>query len=270
MKWDTVVKNLFILFLLSNVAIAQTKPEDFVLVQEGTLPIILSAPHGGRKPIPDALIRRGVGVDKFVTVRDSGTDVLTQKISAGLEKALGGKPYFVIARFERIYADANRPAANAYESDAAKPVYELYHRSIERARKAIDRKWGAGLLLDIHGQGAEVNTVFRGTWGGRSVKHLIDRHGDAALTGPNSIFGHLSKSEIKVHPLPGSKDAENRSFNGGYIVQTYGSRDGGRIDAIQLEFGTILRSSTQIDKTASATTAAIAAFVREYLPRTKK
>lgn len=259
------MKNAFFLVLLfANVSFAQ-KPADLVVVQEGTLPIILSAPHGGSTAIPDALLRRGLGVDQFVTVKDGNTDLLAKKVAEGLEKVLNGKPYYVIAKFERKYADANRPASNAYESDAAKPVYELYHRSLEKARDAVDKKWGAGILIDIHGQGAEANTIFRGTAGAKSVKHLLDRHGDAALTGPKSIFGYLSRHEFTVHPLPGSKDAENRSFNGGYIVQTYGSRDGGRIDAIQMEFGTNLRQKPQLDKTAAATVDAIAAFAVEYL-----
>ena len=32
---------------------APTKTEDLVFIQKGTLPIIVSAPHGGKKPIPE-------------------------------------------------------------------------------------------------------------------------------------------------------------------------------------------------------------------------
>jgi hypothetical protein len=31
---------------------AEKAPADFVLLQQGTLPIILTAPHGGRDPVP--------------------------------------------------------------------------------------------------------------------------------------------------------------------------------------------------------------------------
>jgi len=260
-----MIRSYALLLFSTTTAFAQAKPEDLIVVREGAIPIILSAPHGGRKAIPDAIERKGEGVVQFVTVRDDNTDALAEKIAANLEKSLGGKPFVVIAKFERKYADANRAAANAYESDAAKPVYDYYHKSIKSAREAIDKKWGDGLLLDIHGQGAEVNTIFRGTAKAKSVKYLLDRHGEEALSGPKSIFGYLAKHEVKVEPAPGSKAEENKQFNGGYIVQTYGSADGGRIDAIQMEFGTNLRSKLNLDATAKTAADAIAVYAKEYL-----
>ena len=61
------------LLLLTLVAIVpaapaapeEAKPEDLVLVQKGTLPIIVSAPHGGRKAIPGVTMRAGTGVTNF-------------------------------------------------------------------------------------------------------------------------------------------------------------------------------------------------------------
>lgn len=247
-------------------AAGQSRPDTLSLTRDGTLPILLSAPHGGRKPIPDALLRRGIGVDQFVTVTDDNTDLLAEAIARHLEAKLKKKPFVVIAQFQRKYADANRPAPDAYESDAAKPIYEHYHKALAKARASISSQWGMGLVIDIHGQGVEPNTIFRGTAKGTSVRHLLDRHGEAALSGPDSLFGHLARNEFQVHPVPGTKDKENPRFNGGYIVQTYGSADGGRIDAIQMEFGTNLRQQSRIDKVAEATANALAAYAREYLP----
>lgn len=240
-------------------------PADYVTAQSGTLPILLSAPHGGRTPIDGATIRHGVGVAQFTTVLDGNTDALTLKIAAALEKKLHAKPYYVVAKFERKYADANRPATEAYESDAAKPVYEHYHTTLTKYRDAIKKQHTTGIVLDIHGQGAETNTIFRGTAGGKSVKHLVDRHGDAALTGGSSLFGQLSKHDLAVFPAIGTKDKEDRRFNGGYIVQTYGSADGGAIDAIQLEIGSNLRQKTKLDDTADKIADAIIVFVKEYV-----
>ena len=86
-----------------------------LIVQEGTLPIILTAPHGGRKGI-DGVERRLHGV----TVRDENTDLLTKDVSAELETMLGGKPYFVIARVARTYVDLNREESEALESPACR------------------------------------------------------------------------------------------------------------------------------------------------------
>ena len=82
-------------------------------VQKGTLPIIVSVPHGGKKPVPEVPERLGVGVKMFATVRDTNTSELAEKFVTVLEKQLGGKPWVVIARFERKYVDANRPPDGA-------------------------------------------------------------------------------------------------------------------------------------------------------------
>src|SRR4051812_30288907 len=97
------------------------RPEAFVTVQKGTLPIIISAPHGGRKKVPDVPERVGTGLTNFQTVRDENTAEMTEKFVAELEKLLDGKPWVVIARFERKYLDVNRSAKEGYESDKAKP-----------------------------------------------------------------------------------------------------------------------------------------------------
>src|SRR5438034_7824528 len=140
-----------------------TKPEDFVFVQKGTLPIIISAPHGGRKKVPDVPERLGKGIANFQTVLDNNTAELAEKFAAELEKQLNGKPWLVIARFERKYVDANRPPEQAYESDKAKPYYDAYHEPLEAACKAVKKRFGLGLLLDIHGQGEFKDSHCRGT-----------------------------------------------------------------------------------------------------------
>ena len=208
----------------------------------------------------------GNNIKQFVTVRDTGTADVAEKLAAAIEKKMNGKPYVVIARFDRKYIDANRPAAGAYESDKAKPYYDAYHQALDKARKDVQTKWRGGLLLDIHGQAAETETIFRGTAGGKSVAHLLEHHGKPALTGPKSVLGTLAKNGYHVKPANDSADKEDSRYNGGYIVQTYGSRDGGTIDAIQLELGGQHRSAKNAGKTASDIADAIAVFAQEYLP----
>jgi N-formylglutamate amidohydrolase len=268
-----MLRAALLMLIFAATALGESKPKaaaDYIVAKAGTLPIILSAPHGGRMPIEGGLVRRGVGVAQFTTVLDGNTDELTLKIAAALEKKLGAAPFYVVAKFERKYADANRPAVDAYESDAAKPVYELYHTTLGQYRDQVKKEYTSGLVLDIHGQGAEANTIFRGTASGKSVKHLVDRHGEAAILGPKSLFGQLRKREIVVHPEVNSKDREDRRFNGGYIVQTYGSADGGAIDALQLEIGGNLRTKAKLDSVAADIAAAIADFAKDYLDFKRK
>src|SRR5712692_8012831 len=155
----------------------QVEAQKFLTLWAGMLPIILSAPHGGRQPIPGVLARRGVGVAQFTTERDSNTDELAQKIAAQLLQKLGSRPFLIVALFERKYVDANRPSGEAYESAAAKAYYDAYHQALERACEQVRGEWGRGLLLDLHGQGAEVETIFRGTDNGKSVTELERRFG---------------------------------------------------------------------------------------------
>jgi N-formylglutamate amidohydrolase len=246
----------------------EPKPEDLVLVRKGTLPVIVSAPHGGRKPIPDVPERVGKGVAQFATVLDANTDLLAETFAAELEKRLDGKPWVVVARFGRKYVDANRPPELAYESDRARPHYDAYHDALAAACKAVKKGFGRGLLLDVHGQGEFKDAVCRGTRDGKTVALLVDRFGRAAVTGRRSVLGHLQRSGYKVLPDCGADDRakEEAGFSGGHIVGTYGSHGGYGIDAIQLEFGTSLRADKdRCLRTARDLADAVAVFHDEYL-----
>ena len=69
---------------------AQDKPDlgKLLTVRKGTLPVVVSAPHGGRLAIPGAEERTGTGVEKFVTVNDTNTDQLAEKYAyAAVQRA---------------------------------------------------------------------------------------------------------------------------------------------------------------------------------------
>jgi N-formylglutamate amidohydrolase len=251
----------------------EVKPEDLVTIQKGTLPIIISAPHGGRKAVPNVPERKGIGIANFTTVHDAYTSEIAEKLAAGLEKQLKGKVWLVIARFDRKYIDANRPREQSYETDKAKPFYDAYHGPLEAACKAVKEKFGRGILLDIHGQGEFPDSICRGTQNGKTVTVLRDRFGWAAVTGKRSILGHMQRSGYKVLPNceADEKTKEEPKFNGGYTVTNYGSHTGYAIDAIQLEFGSYLRDreKDKFAKTAEDLTDAVVVFHDEYLTDSK-
>ena len=255
-----------IIFLHSPVwAQEKAGAKKFLTLWAGMLPIILSAPHGGRQPIPGLLARRGIGVAQFTTERDNNTDELAEKVAAKIHQKLGARPFLVIAHFERKYVDANRTSDDAYESGEAKVYYEAYHRALQQACERVRQDWGRGLLLDVHGQGAEGETIFRGTNNGKSISALEERFGREALTGEKSIFGQLERRGYKIVPATGNNERERR-YTGGYTTRTYGSHRGTGIDAIQLEFGTSLRARANLERTATDLADAIFVFAREYLP----
>jgi N-formylglutamate amidohydrolase len=248
-------------------ALAQSgiQAERLLTLVTGNLPIVLLAPHGGREAIPGIGIRQGNGVPQFKTGRDNNTAELAEAIAVKLGEISGAKPFLVIARFDRKYIDANRPATGAYEAAEARPYYTAFHSAIDKACKQIRKVWGRGLLLDIHGQAAEANVIFRGTRHGKSVADLMQRFGQQALTGPHSIFGQLALRGYKILPDASANDPESR-YSGGHTAQTYGSHRATRIDAIQLEFGTRLRARDNVNRTAADIAAAISIFAQEYLP----
>ncbi len=263
-----MARSLLFVFLFASFVPAQDVkiPAYMLTEQKGELPILLSAPHGGRKPIPDCPVRKGFNVPKFVTVNDTNTDLLARKIADAIETKMKAKPYLVIAHFQRRHADVNRSLEDGVESDLAKPYHAAYHAFLKQSRDEIQKNWGRGLVIDLHGQAADAQAIFRGTNNGKTTRHLIDRFGDSALTGANSIFGRLAKSGYKITPTNDSKAKEDPRYSGGYIVATYGSRLDGSVDAIQLELGGSMRSRNKMDAFASDLADAVNAFAKEYLP----
>ena len=256
---------------------ASRAPEDLVLVRRGTLPIILTAPHGGRLDIPDVPVRSAPDAAHaaafakwggFQPGGDTNTDVLAMRIASEIERLTGHAPYLVLAKFRRRFIDANRPAEFAYADPAAAPCYALYHGTIRQFVDEVRRAHPAGLLLDVHGEGKDPDVLMRGTANGATVSLLVHRAGAGSITGPDGLFGQLEAQGFKVFPsnsTPIGPRSENGGFNGGYTVTTYGSQNAEGIDAVQLEFGARYRREDELDKSAAQAARAIVTFYKAYL-----
>lgn len=250
-------------------AAVKDAPEDLVIVRAGTMPILITAPHGGHSAVPGVAARdqknRG---PRYVFTTDAGTDQLALGIADEIRKLTGKSPYVVVARFERKYIDANRPPDVAYDDAKAKPYYDHYHAAIRRFVDEIRAKHPAGVLLDVHGQQQMRDVVMRGTSNGRSVTRLTARAGLDAVTGPKGLFGQLEANGFRVFPansLPPIGKHEDAGLNGGYTTQHYGSATGAGIDAIQLEFGSDYRAPRLLDASAKKAARAIVEFHEAYL-----
>jgi len=278
-------RSLLLAFALgtSSAAGAQYTTESFVTFQPGEVPVILTAPHGGAQQPTDVAERTASGANKS---SDSLTKELTQALAARLEPLLGGKPYVVIAEFDRQYIDANREdtfvpgnaaslAANqAYNDADGRPVYQTYHGKIRQFIDEIHDTFAVdGVLFDIHGQGRFPSTAYRGTRDGRTACGLTNRHGEAALTGPRSVIGRLAAQGYDVYPpvdAPLGDPSEGLGgLNGGHTVELYGTCTGGNrpedIDAIQIENGIHLRHASQRADYAQALANAIAGFYASFV-----
>jgi len=215
--------------------------------------------------IPGVPVRTGDGLKKGPSGFFAGRDVNTELLAQALAKAIGTRlrkgPYSVIAKSHRKYVDPNRPVEIAVENPQARAVYDVYHQRMAEFCDEVQKRYGRGLVLDIHGQGSAHDTVFRGTQNGRTDAMLVKLFGAKVHAGPQSLAGLLATRGIRITPTDDGK--EHEGLTGGYIVQTYGAREG--IGAVQLEFGGDFRAKENIDAVAPKLADGIVDFAKLYL-----
>ncbi|MFN9717489.1 MAG: N-formylglutamate amidohydrolase [Planctomycetota bacterium] len=241
---------------------------DLLVIRHGDLPIIISAPHGGKLAVPGAIPRKGdglaTGAAGFRMARDSGTEELALLVVDELDERMEGSPTCVISRVHRKFVDFNRPPDIGVEHQQARIVYDLYHQTLREAVAEVRERHGFGLLVDIHGQGSSKTTVYRGTGNGLTTRGLQERSGTRAHAGEQSLNGLLTRRGWSMHPDP-FDGREQAGFTGGHIVRSYGSHQPNGIDAVQLEFGADYRTAANRRKYAEELAEAIVEYSRLYL-----
>jgi N-formylglutamate amidohydrolase len=232
-----------------------------VEVRRGDLPLLLTVPHDGGESIPGVPPRRN-----GVSVRDAETLPLARAVAHDVIVALGARPYFVAACFSRRHVDANRAPAQAYEVPAAASFYEAYHGAVREAVADLRARFPRGaLLLDVHGQGVEPEALIRGTQDGTTVSALLERAGEAALSGPRSLFGQLQARGYPVRPANAPLSAAPETiYRGGFTVQAYGSHTADGVDAIQIEVGSRWRQPGETHRVAADLAAALVTFLNRF------
>jgi hypothetical protein len=247
----------FFLFVFATALQAQTAElEAYIEVRPGTLPIILTVPHGGSLKPANVLARR-----YGVTGTDSNTVPLAEIIIEELAKRYGGKPHTIISHLDRSKLDPNREMEEAAQGDpTAIAAWHRFHDSAHKACDSVMKKSGLGLLLDIHGhrhldQRVELGYMVKGD----ILKHSdAELNTDAALIastcirdldkrspqsfaelvrGPQSLGGLLEDRGFRCLPSPTKASPAFMAgyFSGVYDVAAHGSRDGGTVSAIQVE-----------------------------------
>ncbi|MBH57344.1 MAG: hypothetical protein CMJ82_09190 [Planctomycetaceae bacterium] len=240
---------------------------EWITVQRGTLPILLSAPHGGNESIPGVPKRNDDSQPKFVIKADSNTYPLSKLVAAELETRLGGKPWLVAAKFHRSYIDANRPIEHALEHEKAKATYRAYHLALQHAILEVNCQFESGLLIDLHGQSRLPDVIWRGTRQGTTLGGLTDQFGWDVVEGKNSLMHSFRQMGYSTHPQ--GIDASESPFSGGFITSTYGYPYG--LNSMQLEYGYSFRASKEkYLKTSKDTAVAIEHFYRSYLTKKLK
>ena len=239
-------------------------PSGYIEYWPGTLPVILSAPHGGKlhpKDMPD----RGFGKLQ----RDANTVELAQAMREEMRARFGQVPALIICRLARVKCDCNREIKEAAQGNAtAEQAWREYHAFIEEAKTALLVKNPRGLYLDIHGHAHEKQRLELGylltkekiqftddalnqpeVWQ-RSSVHALAKESklpfSQLLRGPESLGGLFEAAGISSVPSPKAViDKDDLYFDGGFDVLTHGSRDQGKVDAIQIECPSNLRDTAE-------------------------
>lgn len=203
--------------------------------------------------------------------RDDFTMRIARDIANEIKAITGFRPHVVYNMLRRTKLDANREIDEAtFNISDAITAYHDYASFINKARSSITgrefrRGTGRGLLLDIHGSADHLQRTVLGYlvhgkyldrgdysmdmssirslgkhWcgtdnvcfkefvqGNRSLGYFMNQQGLLAIPSPQS---KKTKSAVRIY------------LSGGYTVAKFGSRDGGNVDGIQLEFSRALRS----------------------------
>ncbi len=230
-------------------------PAPYLTIETGTLPVVLSAPHGGTTAVAGVPARQS-----GTTVLDTNTYQLAAAIQTALVSRTGRRAHLVASLASRSYVDFNRSASEAYETAAVAPLYEAYHAAVRAAVSTARAQAPTGaLLVDIHGQGTDAAVVFRGTRAGLTASLPM-------LYAPTGGFlTRLMALWVDVSPAT-ANGSENPSFDGGHIVATYGLAGSGGIGAVQLEFGLNYRQAVALETTAGRVAEAIVEHLRVHAP----
>jgi N-formylglutamate amidohydrolase len=208
----------------------------------GTVPIVLSCPHGGfKKPgrIPDN--------ENGVQLPDLNTYFIGKQIIHALE-AKGNKIYYILNKIHRCKVDLNRPLrfsiAFNRTSKEAREIHQYYHKKLIELTQECLARFNRCLFIDFHGftkphkyyPDIIFGNIFGNTlticskptdpdykeyWGFTEVKRELSRH--------FSLDDGLGISDF------------NLPYSGGYITHQFYRK--AQINAFQLEVAKYIRMS---------------------------
>lgn len=191
------------------------------------------------------------------TLADSYTQEMALKMSDQFFKVTGKRPHVIINQLHRSYLDANRPEDEA--SGGIPDMVAAYRQFMSKAaevRDAVSRSCGPSLWVDVHGHtvhdhvmlGYDVSgSAFSGSTVSESyeetatIRHLSESFTgsfDALLRGGTSLGTFMMKEGIDTTPsqlAPRPLSVGSKYLEGATIVDNFGSKTRGNVDAVQME-----------------------------------
>ncbi len=226
----------------------------YVEYRPGTLPLVVSAPHGGTEE-PSEVPDRTWGT----VVSDRNTEFLAFALADALEARLGGRPHVVVSHLHRRKLDPNRELGEAAQDDPlAEHAWREFQAFIEHASARVVADHGTGFYIDLHGHGHPIprlelgylltaadlartdDALDQGNWSvDSSVRTLVDAAGvpfSHLLRGPDALGSLLEARGYPAVPSDGQPDpGDDPFFSGGYNTRRHGSVDGGPVSGVQIE-----------------------------------
>ena len=131
---------------------------NYVEYQVGTLPIIISVPHGGdvQPPsIPDRMCNNPVSVTDAFTIETA------IEIKNRLYAITGCYPHLIISHLKRTKLDPNRNLADGACGDSAAAIaWNEFHNFIAGARNTANQQYSNNtFFLDLHGHGHPIQRI---------------------------------------------------------------------------------------------------------------
>lgn len=132
--------------------------ENFIQYNVGSLPIIISVPHGGNltpSDIPDRTCNNPT------TVTDANTIDLAQKIDSVFVSKTNCAPHIIYCNLKRTKLDANRNQSNGTcGHPKAVQAWNEFHKFIDTARYLVFQKYqNRAFYFDVHGHGNPLQRV---------------------------------------------------------------------------------------------------------------
>jgi N-formylglutamate amidohydrolase len=224
----------------------------------GTMPIILTAPHGGSESPPNVQERSKKNGCDFKIKKDKETDIITEGVAQTILQLTGLSPYVVIAKFHRKFIDANRNLDCAFTDSDAKEFYEEYHNRIAKyVSQILEENDNRGFLFDLHGVNTEnlapdkpKADIYLGTNNGGTLQPSFKRED---LFKTHGLHGLLKASEhqtssggantvFKYTIYPKNKSETEEFLDGGFTV--INSVKFG-INCIQIELADTIRDNDE-------------------------
>jgi hypothetical protein len=250
----------------SNTRVILKGSHDYIEYMPGNMPLIISIPHGGFL-LPDDIPERPC------TDCAKNKDIFTIEIGLAIRNTIyqktGFYPYIIINKLHRTRLDPNRNISEAAAGNKnAEGAWIEFQSFIDSANTEVQKKFGKGLYIDLHGHRHEIKMTELGYLLSSeelqlddemlnsgsfveysSIRNLIGNNLKSLtyselVRGSFSLGGMLEKIGYKCVPGPvhASPKPGEPYFSGGYNITHHGSSSGGTIDGIQIELDEELRS----------------------------